>query len=629
MTMTTSLLISLALFSISQAGPAPGDRPGRKKIYLPDFPEGAAYVLGRLSNEELINVERSEPVYLAILTREGLDMSLRREAIAELAKIRKTAELTQVLDGIARADESDDRREGALTGLIQLLTTEAPAKLEKKRDRLIRLATTARRDLSRRAGYAALILADGEAESAWQLAEKSKGGLVDLLDGLPLIPDPRARGFLHARVSPLLDDSPNREVRQSAILALAFIPGREEKTFATLASFVRKNTERDAAIEALRHLPSDQWPKSGIPDLADSLVKYATGVPLEKRNTREFKRALQLGHELAIRLPLARGRKIREILGALGIRTVTIRVIPHLLLYDRIHIVAQARKPIEISLENPGVMPHNLVIVVPGALEEIGLAADRMIGNPVGRNGKKFVPDSDSVLHATPLVTPRNSATLTFVAPSATGEYPYLCTYPGHWVRMNGVLHVVEDIDAWIATNPDKALGSRPAARAFVRAWKPGDLADELGKLAIGRSLDRGKELFTAASCTACHRVRKVGGVIGPDLTEASKRLAPAEMLAEIIEPSKTINEQFQTSVLILNDGRIVSGIIKKQDAKTIHLLTNLRAKGQQIEIHRERVVAIRGSNTSTMPAGLLNTLTREEILDLLAYIRSDGDPRE
>ena len=86
-------------------------------------------------------------------------------------------------------------------------------------------------------------------------------------------------------------------------------------------------------------------------------------------------------------------------------------------------------------------MQHNLVVVDRGAAEEVGLLADAMAAKPDGL-AKQFVPESAKVLHATPLVNPNGRAELRFTAPSQPGSYAYLCTFPGHWRVMRGVLVV-------------------------------------------------------------------------------------------------------------------------------------------------------------------------------------------
>jgi azurin len=101
----------------------------------------------------------------------------------------------------------------------------------------------------------------------------------------------------------------------------------------------------------------------------------------------------------------------------------------------------KAGAPVRLIFENPDLMPHNLVLVAPGADEEVGALADAMASDP-GAMAKHYVPASRKVLHATPLVEPTRRAELVFNAPSAPGRYPYLCTFPGHWRIMRGVLIV-------------------------------------------------------------------------------------------------------------------------------------------------------------------------------------------
>jgi azurin len=86
-------------------------------------------------------------------------------------------------------------------------------------------------------------------------------------------------------------------------------------------------------------------------------------------------------------------------------------------------------------------MLHNLVLVTPGAMEEVGQLADSMAAQPDAQ-AKGFVPDSKKVLFATALVAPNGKAELRFVAPKEPGSYPYLCTFPGHWRIMQGHLVV-------------------------------------------------------------------------------------------------------------------------------------------------------------------------------------------
>jgi azurin len=96
---------------------------------------------------------------------------------------------------------------------------------------------------------------------------------------------------------------------------------------------------------------------------------------------------------------------------------------------------------VDLVLMNTDVMPHNFVLGAPGSLDAIGAAADAML---TGNSGavQQWVPDVPQVLASTRLVEPGQTITLQFRAPNRPGEYPFVCTFPGHWRVMNGVLTV-------------------------------------------------------------------------------------------------------------------------------------------------------------------------------------------
>ena len=126
---------------------------------------------------------------------------------------------------------------------------------------------------------------------------------------------------------------------------------------------------------------------------------------------------------------------------ALDADALRVQAVPNQMQFAPRELRAKAGQPVRMVFENPDSMPHNLVLVSPGADEEIGLLADQMASDPTGL-AKHFVPASAKVLHATPLVNPNARAELVFTAPTQPGRYPYLCTVPGHWRIMSGVLVV-------------------------------------------------------------------------------------------------------------------------------------------------------------------------------------------
>lgn len=141
-----------------------------------------------------------------------------------------------------------------------------------------------------------------------------------------------------------------------------------------------------------------------------------------------------------------------------------------------------------------------------------------------------------------------------------------------------------------------------------------------------GRSFDNGRKMFGAAACYACHRFGNAGGMTGPDLTGAGGRYSPHDLLDQIINPSKVINEQFAPIVVTKNDGTIMSGVVVNLSGDGVTLNTDLTDPNQRVNVDRKEVKSIELSKVSPMPPMLLALLTQEEILDLVAYVLSGGD---
>lgn len=101
----------------------------------------------------------------------------------------------------------------------------------------------------------------------------------------------------------------------------------------------------------------------------------------------------------------------------------------------------KAGEPIRFTLENPDVVPHNWALIKPGTLHRVGDLANRLIANPEAA-ARQYIPESSDVLAYTDIVLPREKFTIDFEAPNEPGRYPYLCTFPGHWLVMNGEMIV-------------------------------------------------------------------------------------------------------------------------------------------------------------------------------------------
>ncbi len=121
---------------------------------------------------------------------------------------------------------------------------------------------------------------------------------------------------------------------------------------------------------------------------------------------------------------------------------INLKTIQNQMKYDLSEIVVKAGSTISIVFENNDFMQHNLLILQPGSLEKVGAAADKLAQDPKGAENN-YVPKMPEVLFATKMVDPNEKAVLTFTVPTKPGVYPFICTFPGHWRIMQGVLKVV------------------------------------------------------------------------------------------------------------------------------------------------------------------------------------------
>jgi uncharacterized cupredoxin-like copper-binding protein len=417
------------------------------------------YQLGRLTNEELTLVERSaddkkyRPVYFAILIRKGIAPQYRDEALDALTKIDKASRGRVLLEALAKVPADD-----ALTGekLLGLLFAQPATALRADRDAFLKALDGTPEALVLRGAYGALLVADAKPDQAWQTATAHGAQIVELLRAVPSLPESGGAGDLRAQlftpVAALAAGAKEADVRAAAFGALGWTR-RDAGTFDLLAQEVIKGSDaasRSAAIRSLQALPEDVWPQAGIEPLARAIVAKVGELTPEARTEPAVLDLIQFGDRLSAKLPAESGRTVRRDLRALGVRVIRIQTLPEKLSFDVRWFAVEAGKAVQIVLVNPDAMPHNLVVSTPGSLEEVGTKGGAM-PMPTDPEARAFVPDSPLVLHATKLVKEGDSERLGFTAPKAPGEYIYVCTFPGHWVRMYGVMLVVPSLDEWEA----------------------------------------------------------------------------------------------------------------------------------------------------------------------------------
>ncbi len=141
------------------------------------------------------------------------------------------------------------------------------------------------------------------------------------------------------------------------------------------------------------------------------------------------------------------------------------------------------------------------------------------------------------------------------------------------------------------------------------------------------RDFEQGKRMYAAALCQACHAMQGVGGNIGPDLTQVGTRFSRDDVLHAIFSPSAIISDQYAATVLTLADGSTVVGRIVSENDREVRLNQNPFDAEQTVTVLKADIQSREASPVSIMPPRLLDRLNEKEVLDLMAYLLSGGDP--
>lgn len=144
-----------------------------------------------------------------------------------------------------------------------------------------------------------------------------------------------------------------------------------------------------------------------------------------------------------------------------------------------------------------------------------------------------------------------------------------------------------------------------------------------------GRDFARGKAMFNATACVACHRFNNEGGGIGPDISGAGNRYSVRDLLENIIEPSLVISDQYGSEEIEIENGDPMVGRVVGEENGLLVIMNNPFDPEDVRKVEIERVKSRKPYTISQMPPGLINALNPEELKDLLAYLLSGGNPAD
>ncbi len=619
----TSKLL-LVLFILTSLIPAAeNEKVTKPRVFLDKNPRIVAYQLKRLSDKQIVLVDRKtdhikyRPVFHSFLYRASLDRKYWQEALASLSIINKTSMMREVLEAISRNDGSDKRAMISME-LGHHLMKNSNEELRKETALFEKLAFSSESPVSRKIGFYGLARLE-DTKKLWERAVKADGGASALLGIVPMLPKKsEALEGLAGEVEAILEGSQDSPLVPIALRAVTHFGALIPSSFDYLTRQFRLGKHRAVAVSGFLQLPASKWRKDVVSELVNEITEVATQVPPAQRTESEFIDLVRLGREFSLVLPKAEGKQVRALLSELGVTVIIIKTLRDQMLYDRRKFVVEAGEDVEIVLMNEDLMPHNLIITEIGKREEVALAAEKLPPKPDDR-GLLYVPKSKSVLVASKMLEPDQTQKLSFKAPKKPGRYPYVCTFPGHWTRMWGTMIVVEDMEEYLA-NPEKY-----GEEEKITEWKIDDLAKDLKKISKDR-FDSGKKAFLKAGCQQCHKVAGEGKTLGPDLDDVFKRFESNSklVLEEILNPTKSIREGFENYQIITSDGKTLSGLILKQNEKELTLQTGPN-EDQAVKLKTEQVLLKNPQGSSLMPEGLLGTLSREEIIDLMSYLKFSG----
>ena len=194
---------------------------------------------------------------------------------------------------------------------------------------------------------------------------------------------------------------------------------------------------------------------------------------------------------------------------------------------------------------------------------------------------------------------------------------------------------VATGLAVWIAVMTHAGLQVRSAAAALTavqqkvyKEWTVDELLPSVKDLGAGHDWSQGRELFKKAGCGICHAFasESEGTGLAPDLTGLAASSTREFILQSILEPSATINGRFFHTKFTLKNGDIVTGsVIEVEDGKIL-VAPVMMNPAATVTIVQAEVKSEEPSPVSPMPPGLLNEFTKEQIVELMAFLDAGGD---
>jgi len=142
----------------------------------------------------------------------------------------------------------------------------------------------------------------------------------------------------------------------------------------------------------------------------------------------------------------------------------------------------------------------------------------------------------------------------------------------------------------------------------------------QLESTLTGGDVQKGRELFfsSKAVCSTCHRVGNEGGLIGPNLSTIGSIRTRNDLLESILFPNASLARGYETMVIVTKEGKTITGVLSRETVDALILTDSQRVEHKVL---RQEIEQMTASSVSTMPAGMDQTLSADELRDLLAWL--------
>lgn len=344
---------------------------------------------------------------------------------------------------------------------------------------------------------------------------------------------------------------------QLSMTTLLNMPGHEAEAFSDLNSLLNEGKLEGAVINAISDMDTHAWPENKIRTLSQDVLRYLQEIPPFDRDQSSFENGALLLAKLGAQLPGSDRIEMKAALQKIQMVEIAISSIPEKMKFDINNFTVIAGQPVKITLTNPDAMPHNLLILNPGKAEEVGTMAGAM-----GEAGfrKNFVPDSKEILSASRLVKLGEVDVMKFTAPEKTGNYDFICSFPGHWSMMRGIMKVVpaveDSLDKYkVVYKGDKGPG---VGKNIVFIASDHEYRSEETLPALARILAK----HYGFTCTVIFGLDDNGNILpGSSNLRGLEALEDADLMVIFTRFSNFINEEMQYIDNYLKRGGPVIGL--------------------------------------------------------------------